>query len=74
MRKNNSLKMGKVYKIAVVNGDGIGAEIVPAGVSVLKAVAEKHGFNLDLKEIPPNCSQTIEMITKSCCLNIWKII
>ncbi|WP_299432230.1 isocitrate/isopropylmalate family dehydrogenase [uncultured Maribacter sp.] len=43
--------MGKAYKIAVVNGDGIGAEIVPAGVSVLKAVAKKHGFDLDLNEL-----------------------
>ncbi len=43
--------MGKTYKIAVVNGDGIGAEIVPAGVSVLEATAKKHGFNLDLNEL-----------------------
>ncbi len=43
--------MGKTYKIAVVNGDGIGAEIVPAGVSVLEATAKKHGFNLDLSEL-----------------------
>lgn len=40
--------MSKTYKIAVVNGDGIGAEIVPAGVSVIKAVAEKYGFELAL--------------------------
>ncbi|MEM9143699.1 MAG: isocitrate/isopropylmalate family dehydrogenase [Bacteroidota bacterium] len=40
--------MGKTYKIAVVNGDGIGAEIVPAGVDVLKAAAEKHDFELKL--------------------------
>jgi len=38
--------MSKQYKIAVVNGDGIGEEIVPAGVSVLKAVAEKYKFNV----------------------------
>ncbi|CAZ97936.1 tartrate dehydrogenase [Zobellia galactanivorans] len=39
--------MGKTYKIAVVKGDGIGSEIVPAGVSVLEAVAAKHNFSLD---------------------------
>jgi len=38
--------MGKHYRIAVVNGDGIGAEIVPAGVSVLQAAAAKHGFEI----------------------------
>ncbi|PKA97761.1 tartrate dehydrogenase/decarboxylase/D-malate dehydrogenase [Flavobacteriaceae bacterium MAR_2009_75] len=44
------LKMGKKYKIAVVNGDGIGSEIVPAGVSVLKTVAEKHEFEIETEE------------------------
>ncbi|AZQ59185.1 tartrate dehydrogenase [Maribacter sp. MJ134] len=38
--------MGKQYKIAVVNGDGIGNEIVPAGVSVLSAVAKKYNFDI----------------------------
>lgn len=39
--------MGKTYQIAVVPGDGIGKEIVPAGMAVLEAVAEKHGFSID---------------------------
>ncbi|GJM30764.1 MAG: tartrate dehydrogenase [Cyclobacteriaceae bacterium] len=38
--------MSRSYKIAVVNGDGIGSEIVPAGVSVLSAVSAKHGFEM----------------------------
>ena len=42
----------KRYKIAVVPGDGIGHEIVPAGVSVLKTVAEKYNFELILDEFP----------------------
>ena len=36
----------KNYKIAAVNGDGIGKEIVPAGMEVLRAVAQKHGFTI----------------------------
>lgn len=36
----------KNYKIAVVNGDGIGHEIVPAAVQVLQATAKKYGFSL----------------------------
>jgi tartrate dehydrogenase/decarboxylase/D-malate dehydrogenase len=36
----------KNYKIAAVNGDGIGNEIVPAGMEVLQAIAQKHGFTL----------------------------
>lgn len=44
--------MSKVYKIAVVNGDGIGSEIVPAGVSVLKAVGEKHHIEFEMEQFP----------------------
>lgn len=36
-----------VYKIAAIHGDGIGHEIVPAGVELLQAVASKHGFKLE---------------------------
>lgn len=37
----------KNYKIAVVPGDGIGHEIVPAAVKVLDQVANKNGFTLE---------------------------
>ncbi|MBC8470084.1 MAG: tartrate dehydrogenase [Planctomycetes bacterium] len=40
------------YKIAVVPGDGIGPEIVPAGVNVLNAAAERFGFYLKYEEFP----------------------
>ncbi len=39
--------MMKVYKIAAVNGDGIGHEIVPAGMKILNQLAEKHGFQIE---------------------------
>lgn len=42
----------KNYKIATVFGDGIGHEIVPVGVGVLKAAAEKHGFTLEFDYLP----------------------
>lgn len=35
------------YKIAVIPGDGIGNEIVPAGLEVLLAAGKKYGFSLD---------------------------
>ena len=31
------------YRIAVIPGDGIGKEVFPAGLEVLKAVAEREG-------------------------------
>jgi len=44
--------MTRQYKIAVVPGDGIGHEIVPAGVTVLEAAAEKFGFSLSFEAFP----------------------
>lgn len=40
------------YKIAAINGDGIGHEIVPAGQEVLKAAADKHGFQMQFESFP----------------------
>ena len=42
----------KNYKIAVVPGDGIGHEIVPAGLKVLEAAAIKHGFEIETEFYP----------------------
>lgn len=44
--------MSKNYKIAVVNGDGIGSEIVPVGMAVVQAAAEKYGFSVSTQEFP----------------------
>lgn len=48
---DHSIEM-KTYKIAVVHGDGVGHEIVPAGIRVLDAAAGKHGFQLNYDEYP----------------------
>lgn len=42
----------KSYKIAIVNGDGIGHEIVPMGVDVLKAAANKYNFKVETTSFP----------------------
>lgn len=36
------------YKIAAVPGDGIGTEVIRAGVDVLEVVAEREGFAVDV--------------------------
>ena len=33
------------YRIAVIPGDGIGKEVVPAAITVLDAVGAKFGFD-----------------------------
>lgn len=39
-----------MYKIAVLPGDGIGAEIVPEAVKVLRAIGRKYGHQFDFTE------------------------
>ncbi|MDP5170068.1 MAG: isocitrate/isopropylmalate family dehydrogenase [Bacteroidia bacterium] len=39
----------KTYRIAVVPGDGIGHEIVPLGMRVVEAAAQKFGFAIETK-------------------------
>lgn len=40
------------YKIAAVNGDGVGHEIVPAGLLVLNAAAKRYDFQLEADHYP----------------------
>jgi tartrate dehydrogenase/decarboxylase/D-malate dehydrogenase len=41
------------YRIAVLAGDGVGQEVVPAGLRVLQAVAQRHGgFGLACDDLP----------------------
>ncbi|MCC5938657.1 MAG: tartrate dehydrogenase [Lunatimonas sp.] len=37
----------KTYQLAIVPGDGIGHEIIPAALKVLEAAANRFGFNLN---------------------------
>ncbi|MGI0081609.1 MAG: isocitrate/isopropylmalate family dehydrogenase, partial [Nitrososphaerales archaeon] len=44
--------MSKSYKIAVLNGDGIGPEVVGSARAVLESAAAKHGLKLELVSLP----------------------
>ncbi|MFW5680567.1 MAG: tartrate dehydrogenase [Pseudomonadota bacterium] len=44
--------MSKTHRIAAVPGDGIGTEVVDAGVEVLHALAEIEGFGLEVARFP----------------------
>ena len=39
----------KSYRIASIPGDGIGKEVIAAGVEVLNSLAEKAGFKFDIE-------------------------
>ena len=40
----------KEYKIASIAGDGIGKEVVPEGIKILKKVAEQYQFKIHFDE------------------------
>ena len=40
----------KNYKIATISGDGIGKEVVPEGLKILKETAKKHQFQIHFDE------------------------
>jgi tartrate dehydrogenase/decarboxylase/D-malate dehydrogenase len=48
------------YRIAVIAGDGIGKEVIPAGIDVLKVVAEHSGFRCDFTELPWGCDYYLQ--------------
>jgi len=43
------------YTIALIPGDGIGQEVIPAGVKVLEVLARKYDFDLSFTEFPYSC-------------------
>jgi tartrate dehydrogenase/decarboxylase / D-malate dehydrogenase len=43
--------MNPVFRIAAIAGDGIGKEVLPEGLRVVKAAAERFGFELEIREI-----------------------
>jgi tartrate dehydrogenase/decarboxylase/D-malate dehydrogenase len=43
------------YTIALIPGDGIGQEVIPAGVKVLEVLAREYDFDLSFTEFPYSC-------------------
>jgi tartrate dehydrogenase/decarboxylase/D-malate dehydrogenase len=49
----------KTCDIAVIAGDGIGKEVVPEGIRVLEAAAQRFGFKLKWKEFDWSCERYV---------------
>jgi tartrate dehydrogenase/decarboxylase/D-malate dehydrogenase len=47
----------KTYRIALIPGDGIGHEVVPAAVSVLEAVSRRYGMGFAFQEYDWSCQR-----------------
>jgi tartrate dehydrogenase/decarboxylase/D-malate dehydrogenase len=45
----------KTHRIAVIAGDGIGKEVIPAGIDVMKMAASEGHFTCEFTELPWGC-------------------
>ncbi|MGE0705242.1 MAG: tartrate dehydrogenase [Vicinamibacterales bacterium] len=45
----------RTHKIAVIAGDGIGREVIPAGLAAIEAAAKGTGLSLEFTELPWGC-------------------
>jgi tartrate dehydrogenase/decarboxylase/D-malate dehydrogenase len=45
----------KTHRIAVIAGDGIGNEVIPAGIEVITMAAAQENFRCDFTELPWGC-------------------
>jgi len=50
----------KTHRIAVIAGDGIGKEVVPAGIDVINMTAEQGGFRCEFTHLPWGCDYYLE--------------
>ena len=48
------------HSIAIIAGDGIGKEVIPAGLNVLSAAARICGFELETEEFPWGCDYYLQ--------------
>ena len=48
------------FRIAVIMGDGIGREVIPAGISVVEAAASRAGASFEFVEFPWGCEYYLQ--------------
>src|SRR5207249_7830669 len=52
--------MAKIYRVAVIAGDGIGREVVPEGIKALEAAAQRYSFALEWHEFDWSCETYVK--------------
>jgi tartrate dehydrogenase/decarboxylase/D-malate dehydrogenase len=52
--------MTPIHRVAVLPGDGIGREVVPAAQRVLERAGRLHGFGFEWDELPWGCDHYLE--------------
>src|SRR3546814_16670075 len=53
----SGVRLMATYTIAVIAGDGIGKEVVPAGQAVLEQAARRFGFSLKWRDYDWSCER-----------------
>ena len=48
------------YKIALIPGDGIGKEVVPEAVRLMKTLSKRHAFDMSFTEFPYSCERYLK--------------
>ena len=48
------------YNVALIPGDGIGKEVVPEAVKIIKALSKQHGFEVIFTEFPYSCENYLK--------------
>jgi tartrate dehydrogenase/decarboxylase / D-malate dehydrogenase len=48
------------HRIAVIAGDGIGKEVIPAGINVINLAAAQGGFRCEFTELPWGCDYYLQ--------------
>ncbi len=48
------------YRVALIPGDGIGLEVIPEGVRVLKELSNRFSFEVEFTEFPYSCQHCFE--------------
>jgi tartrate dehydrogenase/decarboxylase / D-malate dehydrogenase len=51
------MNQDRSYKIAVIPGDGIGNEVIPAGIEIAEACGRRFGFSVDWKTFDWSCER-----------------
>src|SRR5215468_4165304 len=54
------MTQSRTHSIAIIAGDGIGKEVIPAGLATIEAATHGTGISLDLTELPWGCDYYLQ--------------
>ena len=55
--------MSSSFRIAVIAGDGIGKEVIPAGIAAIEKAARGSGVSVSFSDLPWSCEYYLNGIS-----------